>query len=72
MWTLGTSLLVQWLRLCASSVGGPGSNPGQGTKISHAAQHSQKIKKKKKKSMDSGAKFLDSVRDIVTNSNSHL
>ena len=71
MWTLGTSLLVQWLRLCASSVGGPGSTPGQGTKISHAAQHRQKIKKKKK-SMDPGANFLDSVLEIVTNSSSHL
>ena len=29
---LGTSLVVQWLRLHASSVGAPGSIPGQGTK----------------------------------------
>ena len=29
---LGTSLVVQWLRLCASKAGGPGSIPGQGTK----------------------------------------
>ena len=28
----GTSLLVQWLRLRASSVGGPGSISGQGTR----------------------------------------
>ena len=44
----GTSLVVQWLRLCTSTAGGPGSSPGQGTgdhamqlsllkiKISHA------------------------------------
>ena len=27
----GTSLVVQWLRLCAPNAGGPGSIPGQGT-----------------------------------------
>ena len=29
----GTSLVVQWLRLHAPNAGGPGSIPGQGTKI---------------------------------------
>ena len=29
---LGNFLVVQWLRLHASSAGGPGSVPGQGTK----------------------------------------
>ena len=33
----GASLVVQWLRLCASKAGGPGSIPGQGTK-SHVLQ----------------------------------
>ena len=42
----GTSLAVQWLRLCASNAGGMGSIPSQGTKIPHAAQ--QKKKKKHK------------------------
>ena len=28
----GTSLVVQWLRLCTPSVEGPGSIPGQGTR----------------------------------------
>ena len=28
----GTSLVVQWLRLCTASVEGPGSIPGQGTR----------------------------------------
>ena len=28
----GTSLVVQWLRLCAPNAGGPGLIPGQGTK----------------------------------------
>ena len=33
----GTSLVVQWLRLRASTAGGEGSIPGPGTKIPHAA-----------------------------------
>ena len=40
------SLAVQWLRLCTSTAGGTGSIPGRGTKIPHAAQCSQKEKKK--------------------------
>ena len=32
----GTSLAVQWLRLCASNVGGTGLIPGRGIKIPHA------------------------------------
>ena len=34
--------MVQWLRLCTSTVGGVGSIPGQGTKILHAAQPKKK------------------------------
>ena len=35
---LGTSLVVQWLRLCAPSAGDPGSIPGRGTRSRvHAA-----------------------------------
>ena len=40
----GTSLVVQWLRLRASTAGGTGSIPGQGTKIPHAVPHGQKRK----------------------------
>ena len=40
-----TSLVVQWLRLCAPNAGGTGSTPGQGTKILHASRPSQKKKK---------------------------
>ena len=36
---MGDFLAVQWLRLHASTVGGIGSIPGQGTKISYAVQH---------------------------------
>ena len=32
----GNSLVVQWLQLHASTAGGRGSVPGQGTKIPHA------------------------------------
>lgn len=46
---LGTSLVAQWLRLCAPNAGGPGSIPGQGTrchtsqlKMSHAATKTQR------------------------------
>ena len=44
-----TSLVVQWLRLCASTAGGIGSIPGWGTKIWHAVQSGQKEKEKKRK-----------------------
>ena len=44
---LGTSLVVQWLRLHASNAGGMGLTPGRGTKITHAVWHGQKKKKKK-------------------------
>ena len=43
----GTSLAVQWLRFCASTAGGTGSIPGQGTEIPHATQCGQKQINKK-------------------------
>ena len=43
---LGTSLVVQGLRLCASTAGGGGLIPGPATKIPHAMQSGQKKKKK--------------------------
>ena len=39
-----TSLVVRWLRVCASTSGGMSSIPGQGTKIRHAARCDQKLK----------------------------
>ena len=44
----GTSLLVQWLGLHASTAGGMGSIPGWGTKVPCAVWHGQKIFKNKK------------------------
>ena len=41
----GTSLAVQWIRLCATIAGGTGLIPGWGTKILHAARYNQKKKK---------------------------
>ena len=45
----GTSLAVQWLRLCASNAKGVGSIPGWGTKIPHAIWRGQENIKKKKR-----------------------
>ena len=44
----GTSLVVQLLRLQASTAGGTGSIAGQGSKIPHTTEHGQKERKKKK------------------------
>ena len=44
--TMETSLVIQWLRLHASTLGDRGSIPGQETKIPHAVQCSQQLKKK--------------------------
>ena len=42
---IGTSLVVQWLRLQTSIAGGMGSIPGLGIKIPHAIWHGQKKRK---------------------------
>ena len=44
---LGTTLAVQWLRLCTSTAGGAGSNPSRVTEIPHAVRP----KKKKRKNL---------------------
>ena len=46
---LGTSLAVQWLRLCTSNAGGIVSIPGQGTKIPHVTWHGQNNNNNNKK-----------------------
>ena len=43
---VGSSLMVQWLRLGAASAGGTGSIPGQGTKIPHAKRPKGKRERK--------------------------
>ena len=47
--TCRTSLAVQWLRLHASTAGGTGSIPGQGTKILHAVRPKPNQKKERSK-----------------------
>ena len=37
LYIIGTSMVVQWLRLCPSTAGSPGSIPGQGTRFPHAS-----------------------------------
>ena len=48
---LKTSLVVQWLRFHIPNAGDVGSIPSWKTKSSHAIQHGQKIKRKKKKKL---------------------
>ena len=46
-----TSVVVQWLRLCASNAWGKGSVPAWRTKVPHATKCSQEKKKKKNPKM---------------------
>ena len=50
----GTSLVVQWLRLCDSNAGSAGSIPGWGSKILHVLQCGKKKKKETASSSWSG------------------
>ena len=59
----GTSLTVHWLRLCASNARGTSSVPDRGNKIPHAAQPSQKIKKKRKKKK--GKKHIYDTDELI-------
>ena len=56
--TWGTSLAVQWLRLCAPNAGDMGSIPGRGTQIPHVTKHrknnNSNLKKKKTVTWNSG------------------
>ena len=45
----GTSLVVQWLRLCTFRAGDEGSIPGQGTRVLHAGPHGQNEKTNQQK-----------------------
>ena len=67
---LGTSLVVQWLRLHASNAGGAGSLPGWGTKIPHAPQHGSAKKKRNENSnvFTLHTVFLDDIHSRWLNS----
>ena len=43
----GNSLAVQWLGLCTSTAGSPGSIPSQRTKVPQDTGHSKKKRRKK-------------------------
>ena len=45
---MGTSLVVQWLRLCTSTAQGAGLTPDQGTRILHAVWRAALPPQKKK------------------------
>ena len=53
-------LAVQWLGFRASTAGGMGSIPGQGTKIPHAMQHGQKERER-----ETNKGFLSQIQDIL-------
>ena len=48
---MGTSLAVQWLRLCTYTTESPGSNPSQVTKIPHVWSKSEGKKRKENVTM---------------------
>ena len=68
----GNSLAVQWLGLCAFTVVGPGSIPGQGTKTQgvflaalHKLHGAAKKKKKKKFKQPKSVKNLSSPHSKI-------
>ena len=61
--TSGTSLAVQQLRICASTVGGVGLILGQGTKILHSSRCGQK-KKKECNKLSQSRHFLENLDDV--------
>lgn len=63
--TLGTSLALQGLRLCAPTPGGAGLIPGQGTKISYALWVTKKKKENDSFTLHLLKIFLASLRGTV-------
>ena len=63
----GTSLLVQWVRLCVPNAGGPGSIPGQRTKA-HMPQLrlGTALKKKKKRRRSLGKEELRMEHRLIS------
>ena len=56
---LGISLAVQWLGLCASTAGGLGSIPGQGTEVPQVSVQGKKKKKEIKNKTKKQASLLN-------------
>ena len=65
----GASLRVQWLRVCASTAGGTGSNPGRGSsRIMHSVAKKRKNRKNGWKHFKSGKRNECSYPRNSTNS----
>ena len=65
----GTSLVVQWLRLCARNAGVPGSITGQGTGIPNTKE---KEKKKEGKVLSDNWKSSSNVEGMMDVKNHHV
>ena len=70
---IGTSLVVQWLKLCAPNKRADGLTSGWGTKIPYSTQHGQKInilkivkKKKERKKETNNKKEIKTLRRVIT------
>ena len=63
--TIGTCLVVQWLRVHAPNAEGMTSIPGWGTKILHAKWYGLKKKKKKKNKKERNLYEQLSFRDFM-------
>lgn len=61
---MGTSLVVQWFRICASTPGGMHWIPGWGTKIPHSMGYGPKKKKKKLSGLQQVIQLLSDSRKI--------
>ena len=68
----GTSLVVQWLRCHASTAGGVGLIPGQGSEIPHATRRGQNIEKIKNKKITYGDQFIFLLDTLILNVNGAL
>ena len=55
---IGTSLEVQWLRLCTPNTGSPGSIPGQVTRFHMTQAWPKKRKEKKRKNKNNCTRRL--------------
>ena len=63
----GTSLVVQWVRLCTSTAGGTSSIPGQGTEIPHAAWWPKQTNKETKMLIHTNKSAYGITSKIINN-----
>ena len=60
---MGTSLVVQWFRICASTPGGMHWILGWGTKIPHSMGYGQKKKKRRRKKLSGLQQVIQLLSD---------